>query len=179
MHFIYFLPPSCSRLSLDSQATHTECTRTSSCQQFSPCLILLMLTYNQYASARLTYGHSKAHSHTDEQPLAPAVHTSTQSAKSSHQQPPLRHDCQRGDLCAFKICLMSDSGRQKWSRHTHHSPAVVFLRATHDRLNAGPQQQYEPKAVKCCFALKKKQDILHHAVCQFYLLLWWNMQNSL
>lgn len=63
--------------------THTECTQTSPCQQFSPRLILLTLTRNQYASARLTYGHSAAHSHTDEQPLAPAVHTSTQSAEYS------------------------------------------------------------------------------------------------
>lgn len=48
----------------------------------SPHLILLTLTYNQYASARLTYGHSQAQSHTDEQPLAPAAHISTQSAKT-------------------------------------------------------------------------------------------------
>lgn len=101
-------------------------------------LILLTLTCNQCASARVTYGRED-----EKPPLVPAMHTSTQSAKSYHRQPPLRHDCQYAD--PLESCLMSYTGWKKWSLHTHCSPAVVFPSTMRDRLNASVSQAFNRK----------------------------------
>lgn len=99
-------------------------------------LILLTLTYNQCACARETHGRSHSHSHTEEEPpLVP--HNLLKATVSSV---PLRHDRQYGDVCVFESRLMSNTGRQKWSLHTHYFTAAVFLSATHGRLNANVTQ---------------------------------------
>lgn len=163
VHRIYFAPPSSLRL---RSLLHTYEHMLSAALQ----LILLTLTSNVPQPGWPVATRTLA-------PTPP----STYSAKSHHRrQPPLRRDGQCSD--PFQSCLTDDTEWKEWPLHTHSSPAVVFPSALCDKLNISVRQALDKKmSYYVCnpASLKTKQGGLHCVcVCQFYLLLKWNMQSS-
>lgn len=107
----------------------------------SPALVLLTLTYNQCASTGVTCACLYALSEMRSPPLVPLF--------CKHPHNLLKAGGSLLNVTAvirrWRICVseLSDTGRQKWSLHTHCSPAVVCPKQTERWCYSGLGQLYE------------------------------------